>query len=86
MRIAGTDMHWVTFAFILIETVFLICLVYYCLTRPKDKNRRLYIVFLLIVKNVAMGLFPDPGIRSIPIVIQYEFTYAAGFIMASYFP
>jgi DNA-binding CsgD family transcriptional regulator len=88
MRIAGTDLHWVTFAFILIETVFLICLVYYCLTRPKDKNRRLYIVllFLLIVKNVAMGLFPDPGIGSIPIVVQYVFTYAAGFIMASYFP
>ena len=88
MRIPGTDIHIVTFCFIVIEAVFFVYQLYYYLCWPKDQNRKYYLIllFLLIVKNLAMGLFPDPRFVNIPMVIQYAFTYAAGFIMASYFP
>ncbi|WP_207509782.1 helix-turn-helix transcriptional regulator [Telluribacter humicola] len=61
---------------------------YYYLCWPRDSNRKYYLILLalLITKNLAMGLFPDPQYEHIPIVMQYGFTYAAGFIMASYFP
>ncbi|MPR37422.1 helix-turn-helix transcriptional regulator [Salmonirosea aquatica] len=88
MRVFGTDIHIVTFCFIVIEVVFFLYQLYYYLCWPKDQNRKYYLIllFLLIVKNLAMGLFPDPQYTNIPMVIQYAFTYAAGFIMASYFP
>ena len=88
MRVFGTDIHIVTFCFMVIEVVFFVYQFFYYLYWPKDQNRSYYLIllFLLIVKNLAMGLFPDPQYTSIPIVIQYSFTYAAGFIMASYFP
>ena len=88
MRVFGTDIHIVTFCFIVLEAVFFLYQLYYYLCWPKDQNRKYYLIllFLLIVKNLAMGLFPDPHITNIPMVIQYAFTYAAGFVMASYFP
>lgn len=88
MRILGTDIHIVTFCFIVIEAVFFVHQFFYYLNWPKDQNRKYYLIllFLLIVKNLAMGLFPDPQYTNIPMVVQYAFTYAAGFIMASYFP
>lgn len=88
MRVFGTDIHIVTFCFIVIEAVFFLYQLYYYLCWPKDQNRKYYLIllFLLIVKNLAMGLFPDPQYTNIPMVVQYAFTYAAGFIMASYFP
>lgn len=43
-------------------------------------------LILLIVKNTASGLFPDPKITFIPVITQYILTYGAGFVMASYFP
>ncbi|GHB87493.1 response regulator transcription factor [Persicitalea jodogahamensis] len=88
MHVFGTDIHIVTFCFIVIEAVFFVYQFFYYLYWPKDQNRKYYLIllFLLIVKNLAMGLFPDPQYTSIPMVIQYAFTYAAGFIMASYFP
>lgn len=88
MSVFGTDIHIVTFCFIVIEAVFFLYQLYYYLCWPKDQNRKYYLIllFLLIVKNLAMGLFPDPQYTNIPMVVQYAFTYAAGFIMASYFP
>ncbi len=88
MRVFGTDIHLITFCFIVIEVVFFVYQLYYYLCWPKDQNRKYYLIllFLLIVKNLAMGLFPDPQYIHLPMVIQYAFTYAAGFVMASYFP
>lgn len=87
MRVAGTDMHILTLIFIIVEIVLLIFLAYHCLTRPSDNNRKRFaaMLVLLIIKNIAMGLFPDPGIN-IHMVVQYGLTYGAGFILASYFP
>ena len=88
MHVFGTDIHIVTFCFIVIEAVFFVHQFFYYLNWPKDQNRKYYLIllFLLIVKNLAMGLFPDPQYTNLPMVVQYAFTYAAGFIMASYFP
>lgn len=88
MHVFGTDIHIVTFCFIVIEAAFFVYQLYYYLCWPQDQSRKYYLILLglLIVKNLAMGLFPDPRFVNIPMVIQYAFTYAAGFIMASYFP
>lgn len=88
MRVFGTDIHIVTFLFIVLETIFFVYQFYHYLCWPQDKTRKYYLILLglLIVKNVAMGLFPDPQYQNIPMVVQYGLTYAAGFFMASYFP
>lgn len=88
MHVFGTDIHIVTFCFIVIEAAFFVYQLYYYLCWPQDQSRKYYLILLglLIVKNLAMGLFPDPRFVDIPMVIQYAFTYAAGFITASYFP
>lgn len=88
MRVAGTDMHVVTLLFILFEMAMFASQLIYYLSYPQDKKRWYYLVllFLLILKNTASGLFPDPNLTTIPQVIQYSCAYGAGFLMASYFP
>ncbi len=88
MRIAGTDMHIVTLLFIVFELVMFVYQLIYYLSYPRDKKRWYYLIllFLLILKNTASGLFPDPNLTAIPQVVQYAFAYGAGFLMASYFP
>lgn len=88
MRVGNTDIHIVTFVIILFEIIMLGYQYIFFFMRPKDEMRKYYLILLilLIVKNVAMGLFPDPNIKSIPLTMQYILTYGAGFIMASYFP
>nr|WP_298935502.1 LuxR C-terminal-related transcriptional regulator [uncultured Dyadobacter sp.] len=88
MLIGDTDLHIVTFLFIILEIVMLIIQGIFYLQKPEEKSRKYYIILLalLIVKNIAMGLFPDPKITFIPMIAQYILTYGAGFIMASYFP
>lgn len=88
MRVAGTDMHVVTLLFILCELVMFAYQLIYYLSYPQDKKRWYYLIllFLLILKNTASGLFPDSNLTAIPLVIQYGCAYGAGFLMASYFP
>lgn len=88
MLIGNTDLHLVTFLFIILEIVMLIIQGIFYLQKPDEQSRKYYLILLalLIVKNIAMGLFPDPKITSIPMVAQYILTYGAGFVMASYFP
>lgn len=88
MLIGNTDLHIVTFLFIILEIVMLIIQGVFYLQKPEEESRKYYIILLalLIVKNIAMGLFPDPKIKIIPMIAQYILTYGAGFVMASYFP
>lgn len=87
MLVFGTQVHIVTFIFIILETGMFIFQLFYYLFRPQDKNRLLFLIFLflLIFYNVTGGLFPDPQI-SIPIPVQEMIAYGSGFLMASYFP
>ena len=87
MTVFHTEMHVVTLVFIVVE-VFMFCfqLVLY-LQKPTERKRKYYLVllFLLIIYNVAGGLFPDDNIPlSIP--LQNILAYGAGFLMACYFP
>ncbi len=88
MRIAGTDMHLVTLLFIVFELIMFVYQLIYYLSYPQDKKRWYYLIllFLLILKNTASGLFPDANLTAIPQVFQYGLAYGAGFLMASYFP
>lgn len=88
MLIGNTDLHVVTFLFIILEIVMLIIQGIFYLQKPEEQSRKYYLILLalLIVKNIAMGLFPDPKITFIPMIAQYTLTYGAGFVMASYFP
>lgn len=87
MLVFGTEMHIVTFNFIVLEIAMVFYQLIYTLSRPEDKNRMWYMIllFLLIVYNITGGLFPDPQIN-IPIVTQNIIAYGSGFLMAAYFP
>lgn len=87
MLVFGTQIHIVTFIFILLEICMLIFQLAYYSFRPQDKNRIRYLIllFLMLFYNITGGLFPDPGIN-ISIPIQIMTAYGSGFLMASYFP
>ncbi|MCX2479341.1 helix-turn-helix transcriptional regulator [Pedobacter sp. MC2016-15] len=88
MLVFGSEMHVLTFVFLIIELMMFAiqCWSYYIW--PKDRARLLYLILLLllIIYNVTGGLFPDEHITLIPVYIQNILAYGSGFIMASYFP
>jgi len=87
MLVFGSEMHVVTFVFVLLELImFGFQLVYY-LSRPDDKHRMWYLILLvlLIIYNVTGGIFPDPKLN-IPVSVQNIIAYGSGFLTASYFP
>jgi len=87
MLVFHTQIHLVTFIFIILETVMLLFQLFYYLFRPEDKNRLYYLILLILLLfyNIAGGLFPDPNIP-VPIPYQEMIAYGTGFSMASYFP
>jgi len=87
MLVFGTQIHIVTFIFIMLEICMFIFQIAIYLFRPQDKNRMLYLIllFLMLLYNITGGLFPDPKI-DIPIATQEMIAYGTGFLMASYFP
>lgn len=87
MTVFDTEMHVVTFIFIVLESLMLFYQVVSFINKPSCKNRLYFIVllFLLVIYNLFGGLFPDPTL-SIDIVTQNILAYGAGFAMAGYFP
>jgi DNA-binding CsgD family transcriptional regulator len=87
MLVFGTQIHVVTFIFILLETGMFIFQVFYYLFRPEDKIRFWYLVLLalLLFYNITGGLFPDPQFE-MPLSVQNMIAYGSGFLMASFFP
>src|SRR5690606_18134941 len=87
MLVFGTEMHLVTFIFLLLEVFLFFYQFIHYLQRPQDKGRMWYLVllFLLITYNITGGLFPDANI-AIPIVAQNIIAYGSGFLMGAYFP
>jgi DNA-binding CsgD family transcriptional regulator len=87
MTVFQTEMHVVTLVFIVLEIfMFSFQLVLY-LQKPAESKRKYYLIllFLLIIYNIAGGLFPD-GEIPLPIQLQNILAYGAGFLMACYFP
>lgn len=87
MLVFGTQIHIVTFIFIVLEFCMFIFQIFYYLFRPQDKSRLWYLLLLLLFQfyNITGGLFPDPKIN-IPITNQEMLAYGSGFLMASFFP
>lgn len=87
MLVFGTQMHIITFAFVVLE----FCMFNFQLARffyrPQDKHRNYYVLLLLLLLfyNITGGLFPDPNF-SLAIPIQLMIAYGSGFLMASFFP
>lgn len=88
MLVFGTQVHIVTFIFILLEAgmFFFQAAIYFL--RPHELQTRLYLqlLFLMLFYNITGGLFPDPLIKTIPVNIQEMIAYGSGFLTASYFP
>jgi DNA-binding CsgD family transcriptional regulator len=87
MLVFHTQIHIVTFIFIVLETIMFVFQLFYYLFRPEDKARFYYLILLILLLfyNVTGGLFPDASIH-IPVPIQEMVAYGSGFLMASYFP
>lgn len=87
MLVFGTQIHIVTFIFIVLELMMLSFQFFYYLFRPEDKNRLWYLILLvlMLIYNITGGLFPDPKIN-LSIALQTMIAYGSGFVMASYFP
>lgn len=87
MLVFGTQIHIVTFIFILLEMGMFIFQLFYYLFRPQDLQRKLYLILLalMLFYNITGGLFPDPNIH-IDLSIQEMVAYGSGFLMACYFP
>jgi len=87
MLVFGTQVHIVTFVFIVLEFIMFCFQFIYYLFRPQDKPRKWYLILLalMLFYNITGGLFPDPKIH-ISINLQIMLAYGSGFLMASYFP
>ncbi|RKR84290.1 regulatory LuxR family protein [Mucilaginibacter gracilis] len=86
MLVFGTQVHIVTFLFIIAEgMMFFIESVIYAIWPDKRRGWYLVLLGLLLLYNVTGGLFPDPKIN-ISISLQEMIAYGTGFLMASYFP
>lgn len=88
MLVFHTQIHIVTFIFIVLETIMFLFQLFYYLFRPEDKARLYYLILLalLLFYNITGGLFPDPNIHALSIPLQEMIAYGSGFLMASYFP
>jgi hypothetical protein len=87
MLIRGTQIHIVTFSFILLEFCMFIWQMARYFYRLRDRHRGWYIMLLLLLLlyNVTNGLFPDPNI-ALPVKTQNMIAYGTTFIIISYFP
>ena len=87
MTVFGTEMHLATFIFVVCEVLFFVSQLVFNLQNPADKNRKYYLVLLglLIVYNIAGGLFPDPDLP-LSLNVQINLAYGSGFVMGAYFP
>ncbi|MEB2780799.1 helix-turn-helix transcriptional regulator [Algoriphagus sp. C2-6-M1] len=87
MTVFGTEMHLATFIFVVCEVLFFVSQLVFYLQNPSDKNRKYYLILLalLIIYNIAGGLFPDPEL-SLSLKFQINLAYGSGFVMGAYFP
>ncbi|ERM83015.1 hypothetical protein P872_06180 [Rhodonellum psychrophilum GCM71 = DSM 17998] len=87
MTVLNSEMHVVTFVFVILETIMFSHQLVFFLQKPAEKQRKYYLILLalLIVYNIFGGLFPDENLP-IPTEWQYILAYGSGFIMGAYFP
>jgi DNA-binding CsgD family transcriptional regulator len=88
MRVFSTDMHIVTFIFVIFEAIMLLYQVLFYLQRPFEKRRFYYIILLtlFIIYNICGGLFPDPDFRGISLTVQNILAWGSGIALACFLP
>jgi len=87
MLVFGTQMHLITFVFVVLEFCMFIFQLARFFYRPQDKHRDFYLLLLILLLfyNITGGLFPDPKLP-LQVSIQLMIAYGSGFLMASFFP
>ncbi|AEL26978.1 helix-turn-helix transcriptional regulator [Cyclobacterium marinum] len=87
MTVLNTEIHIVTLVFVLLEVMMFSHQLVFYLQKPNEKKRKYYLIllFLLILYNLAGGLFPDEDLP-LSVTLQYILAYGAGFGMGAYFP
>lgn len=87
MTVFGTEMHLITFLFLVVEIPLFCFQFFYFLQRPQAKGRKWYLLLLglLILYNSCGGLLPDNNIP-LSIRLQNILAYGTGFAMGAYFP
>ena len=87
MTVFNTEIHVVTFVFVILEILFFSNQLVFYLQKPNEKKRKYYLIlfFLLILYNLAGGLFPDENLN-MSVELQYILAYGTGFLMGAYFP
>ena len=88
MRVFNTDMHIVTFIFVIFEAIMLLYQVLFYVQRPFEKRRFYYIILLIlfIIYNICGGLFPDPDFRGISLTVQNILAWGSGIALACFLP
>jgi len=88
MRVFSTDMHIVTFIFVIFEAIMLLYQVLFYFQRPFEKRRFYYIILLIlfIIYNICGGLFPDPDFRGISLTVQNILAWGSGIALACFLP
>jgi len=88
MYVLGSEMHVLTFVFLILELIFFTFQLWYYYVSPQDKARFYYLILLglLINYNLTGGLFPDPVFNWISTRSQNIIAYGSGFLMAAFFP
>jgi DNA-binding CsgD family transcriptional regulator len=87
MNVFGTQVHIVTFCFIVLEFCMFIWQSARYFYRLNDPHRGWYVLLigLLLLYNTISGLLPDPQIN-IPLAAQHMIDFGAAFFMSAYFP
>lgn len=82
----GTELHLITFLFILFEFVIFAIQFAVFLSRPKDNKRvRFFILTLLfIIYNLCSGLFPDSNF-GIHLLMQNILAFGSGITLGTYY-
>ena len=80
MTVLNTEIHVVTFVFVILEILFFSNQLVFFLQKPNEKKRKYYLIllFLLILYNLAGGLFPDENLN-MSVELQYILAYGTGF-------
>lgn len=88
MKVFNTDMHIVTFIFVIFEAIMLLYQFLFYLQRPFEKKRLYYIILLIlfIIYNICGGVFPDPTLKRISLTTQNILAWGSGVSLACFMP
>ncbi|MAN25969.1 MULTISPECIES: helix-turn-helix transcriptional regulator [Flavobacteriaceae] len=80
----GTSIHWTTFFYLLLDTVIVLCTIYYSTRKDSSGYKRfLYLGILFIAYNLTGGFLPTEYFLG-PIIIQYIITYGVAIALCIY--